>query len=416
MRFSIFLIALALLPMMMIAHGWLYTEKQEPTLQAKALEVLKKNGIRSAVADLRYLDLRIAGNAADGAMLDSTRQAVLDLGPLRLVKDDLSIPATLHARQEQGVLELSGWLPEETSVQRITQLIAKLRPDLQVNTAAVKVHPRVSWPEGEAAPLTAESSLLTPIMEKLRVAPWLDIQRDTQGLQAAGVLPANGLRAAVVSVLKTAQTDKLVESTHTLPVEFAHEETLIPFLKRFFADDSPRRLAINDREGPLIEAPATRGLESEWLALLRPVTGGKRVEMRLTLYPSEYHFPGRKIQSPLPMEVISNLTATLKDALIIFSRGSTALSATEQARLAALTPALLSAGPALRLVIGGHPDPEGDLDTEKRLARARAEQVLSFLVEQGLPTSDVETLAFDPVPSNSPGAPLQTQSVEILLR
>lgn len=416
MRFSIILISLALLPLMMIVHGWIFTEQQLPRLREQALEALQKNGIRSAVADVRYLDLRIAGNAADVASLEKARSAVAALGPIRTVTDELSIPAGVRARLDGETLSLEGWLPDEANVREAVQLLGKLRPDLSLQTEGLKADTRVRWPEGEKGPLTVDSSLLLPIVEKLRVSPWLEIIRDTEGLHIQGLLSANGARSLLLSELKPEEAGDLLESTHTLPAAFADPAVLLPFVKGFFAHPTPRRFFINEEDGPLIEAPATRTLESEWLALLRPVTGGRRVTLNLTFYPSEFHFPHYQPGTPLAGEQLKTLSEALTGQLISFSERSTSLSSEEQARLAALTPLLLTAGPALRLVIGGHPDPDGNPVAEKNLARVRAEQVGSFLTEQGLPTSDVQTMAFDSVPAGTPGAPVQTRSVEILIR
>jgi len=416
MRFSICLIALALLPMMIIAHGWFYAEKQQPGLQAAALEVLQTHGIKAAVADLRYLDLRIAGNAPDATSLEAAEQALTVFGPLRLTRSDLVIPAALHTQLQGATLTISGWLPKDARIQHVTQLLNKLRPDLTIQTEEVKSHPRVFWPEGEKAPLTVESRLLAPLVGNLRVTPWLDLRRDAQGLHAAGVLPATGLRGQLMKLLEPLQAEQLLESTHTMPATFTQDQDVIPLLEAFFAEPGPRHIRFEEGDGPLLEGSATRQLEAQWLALLRPVTGGKRVRSHLTFYPSVFHLPGRKLISPLPAKVASELAETLQETPISFSTGSATLSATEQARLAALTPALLAAGPAVKLVIGGHLDPGSASARDQSLALARARQVLSFLVEQGLPTSDVLTVAFDSVPPGSPGALAAPHTVEILLR
>lgn len=416
MRFSIIFIALALLPMMMIAHGWIFTEQQLPHLREQALEALQENGIHSAVVDLRYLDLRIAGSGPDLQSLARARAAVMAIGPVRLIADELIIPASLRARLEGDKLTLEGWLPSESGLQNVTQLLAKLRPDLSLDMAALKTDPQVQWPEGEKEPLTKESRLLAPIVEKLRVTPWIEMVRDAQGLHVKGILPANGLRAALIATLSPVDAEELLESTHTQEVSFANEEAMIPFVQSFFKSSLPREFDIHESGEPTLIGVATLSQETEWLALLRPVTGGKKVTLKLTLYPSEWHFPRRPWESPLPEPTLRSLAETLDGLLIQFSASSTTLSSEEQARLAALTPALLTAGPALRLIIGGHPDPAGDSASEKQLAKARAEQVLSFLIEQGLPTSDVEVVAFDPVPTGTPGAPSSIHSVEIMLR
>ena len=84
--------------------------------------------------------------------------------------------------------------------------------------------------------------------------------------------------------------------------------------------------------------------------------------------------------------------------------------------LTTLIPALLAAGPALRLVVGGHPEPNGDLQLESDLAMQRAEQVSSFLIEQGAPCMEILPMAFDPVPADDPHAPALPRSVEILIQ
>lgn len=380
------------------------------------MAAMQENGIRAAVADLRYLDLRVAGNAADLASLEKARAALASLGPVRVVSDELGIPANLRARLEGGTLFLDGWLPEADNILQVQQLLRKLRPDLELQTGGLQHDAQVRWPEGEKGPLTVDSRLLGPIIEKLRVAPWLEMIRDPNGLMAKGILSANGLRAALVANFPEMKMEELLESTHTLSATFSDPALLLPLVTRFFQGASPRRILINDEGEPLLEAAATRTLESEWLALLRPVTGGKKVVLNLTFYPSEYHLPDYRPQSPLQVDQVTTLQEVLAGQYISFSPGSATLTAEQQTRLAALTPLLLTAGPAARFVIGGHAVPGENSSQDKALALARAEQVHAFLIEQGLPARDVKTMAFDSVPAGTAGAPAQIDSVEILLR
>jgi len=416
MRFLILFIALALLPMMTILHGWLFTESQLPELQREALARLEKNGIRGAEADLRFLDLRLAGNAPDLVSLEKAREAVAALKPIRVVKDELGITAALESRLEGKILTLKGWLPNASNIQAIHQLVGKLRPDLTVQTEALKAHPKVRWSMSEKGPMTADNGLLKPVLEQLRVSTWLKIQRDEKGIHISGLLPANGMRSVLLSQFNPAESNELLESTYTLVPSFAEPDVLMPFIQSFFAHSSKRLFSIHQQGEIVIEADATSTLEKEWLALLRPISGGRKVSSKLTLYPSPFHFPSYRPTTPLDEAQLEALRDALSGQRITFSQGNYSLEATEQAKLAALTPVLLTAGPALRLVIGGHPDPEGSPETEKPLALSRAEQVLSFLIEQGLPSTDVKALAFDPAPTGTPGAPTQINTVEILLR
>ncbi|MEN3943784.1 OmpA family protein [Prosthecobacter sp. SYSU 5D2] len=416
MRFFILLISLALLLLLVIVHGWFYTEKQLPDLHQQVLAALAKQGVRSAAADVRFLDLRIAGNAPDRAALEKARAAVLAIRPLRLVKDELSIPASLRARLANDILTLEGWLPEEQNIREAARLIHLLRPDLTVTTEGLHADAQVRWPESEQGPLTADSRLMAPIIENLKVAAWLEMVKDSSGIKLAGLVPANGLRGQLVKLLSGTDATELKESAHTLPSVFSDTDSLTSFVRAFFTSPSARRFSINKEGEPMIEAAATRTLESEWLALLRPVTGGKKVISKLVFYPSEYHFPGYKPESTIPETQLENLRETLSGQSISFDPGRQTLSAQEQAKLAALTPSLLTAGPVVKLLIGSHPDPDGNPESERKLALARAGEVHSFLVEQGLPASDVQTAAFEPVRAGTPGAPENPRTVEILIR
>jgi outer membrane protein OmpA-like peptidoglycan-associated protein len=129
-----------------------------------------------------------------------------------------------------------------------------------------------------------------------------------------------------------------------------------------------------------------------------------------------YHFPGYQIQSKLPPETIASLREMLRSLAVVFETGSARLLPEEQTKLATLAPALLAAGPALGLVIGAHPDPAGPEGVEKELAKARAGAVMSFLVDQGVPSADISAVAFDPVAPGSPSAPASPRSVELIIK
>jgi hypothetical protein len=193
-------------------------------------------------------------------------------------------------------------------------------------------------------------------------------------------------------------------------------ETILPFLRSFFSTPSPGEFSLLPGQNPHLKADTTRTLESAWLNMLRPVTGSTRVEMEWVQHPSIFHFPGRRIQTALPEEVLQNVSNLITHDFIPFAPGRSLLSAEMRTHLTTLIPSLLAAGPALRLVVGGHPEPNGNVQVEADLARQRAEQVSSFLIEQGAPCMEILTMAFDPVPAGDPHAPEQPSSVEILIQ
>lgn len=422
MRFTVLLILLVLLPVMMVAHLWDYVEHHELRLVAQAEAILKKHGVRGGTVNVRYLDLSVTGDAPDEAALQTAAAELAVLGPLRLVDDRLAILARLRARLEADRLTLDGWLPDEGTAASLKSLLLKVRPDLTLISDELKVSRFVRWPEGEKLPLTEQSPMLKPIISALHVPPSLEISRRDGRLIAKGMVPTQELKENIREALSQplhglgVNVDQLRVSSHVLEAPFVSGEGIVPFLRSFYATPSPGEFSIRPGENPRLKADTTRTLESAWLGHLRAVTKGTRVEMQLTQHPSVYHFPGRRIETPLPEDVLQGVRDLISGELILFTSGSVSLSAEERARLSALVPALLSAGPALRLIVGGHPEPGRDMKSELPLALQRAEQVASYLIEQGAPSAEIRAVAFDPVPTGDKYAPLQTPSVEILIQ
>jgi len=422
MRFTIVLFFIALLPVMMLAHWWDFEEQQQPRLRAKVEQILKNAGVRGATVDLRYLDLSVIGDAPDEASVKQARQAIEDIGALRLVNDRLSILARLKARLADETLSVEGWLPNDETAESLKVLLQKVRPDLQISITDLRVSPLVRLPEGEKQPLREDSPMLQPIVDSMHVPSALDIVRRDGRLIVTGMVTSEKLRADIIQAIQSGPHGLPVEATKLRATDFAlaapftAEEVIVPFLRSFYSTLAPGNFSVRADENPRLSADATRTLESAWLTHLRPLTKGRRAEMQLTYFPSRFHFPGRRIESALPEDALQTVRDVLAGQYFMFGLGSTTLNAEEKARLANLVPALLSAGPALKLIVGGHPDPAGDLKVESGLARRRAEEVVSFLIEQGAPGTEIQAVAFDPVPLGSKHAPAEIRSVEIIIQ
>ncbi|MFM2178809.1 MAG: OmpA family [Verrucomicrobiota bacterium] len=422
MRFTVLLVLLVLLPVMMAAHLWDYVEHHELRLMAQAEAILKKHDVRGGTVNVRYLDLSVTGDAQDEESLQKAVAELATLGPLRLVDDRLAILARLHVKLEADQLTLDGWVPDEDTADALKGLLLKVRPDLQVISDELKVSRFVRWPEGEKLPLSEQSPMLKPIIGALHVPPSLEISRREGKLIAAGMVPTQELKENIQQALNQplhglgVDVSQLRVSSHVLEAPFVSGEGIVPFLRSFYATPSPGEFSIRPGENPQLKADTTRTLESAWLGHLRAVTKGTRVEMQLTQHPSVYHFPGRRIETPLSEDVLQSVRDLINGELILFTSGSSSLAPEERARLAALVPALLSAGPVLRLIVGGHPELGRDMKSEQPLALQRAEQVASYLIEQGAPSAEIRAMAFDPVTTGGKYAPLQTPSVEILIQ
>jgi outer membrane protein OmpA-like peptidoglycan-associated protein len=319
-------------------------------------------------------------------------------------------------------LSLTGWLPEKKDAEKLVSMLAELRPDLRLDATDLQHAPEVRWPADFKPPLDAANPFLGPILDHLRIPSELKVEFQDGTLRLSGMLPAGGLKEEIIAALAgdsgAAEIDPsaLKASPHVKAAPFAKKKVLAAFLASFFAAPPPRSFEIKDIGRPKLSGIATRKLESEWLALLRPVTGAAQVDSQLVLLPSLYHQPEYQPRSPLPPAMLDQLRQVLQGMAISFESNSATLPPLDQTKLAALAPSLLAAGPALGLIIGGHPDPLGDAAVETAMAKNRAEAVLSFLIEQGVPATDITAVAFEPVPPGSAAAPAMPRSVEILVK
>lgn len=424
MRLSLFFLMLILLPVSAVVHAWLFARNQLPVLLEEARVCLEKEGVIQPVVTLHCLDVDLAGEAPSPEARRRAVEAVARIGALRLKPgaDRLHVNARVTASLQENRLHVSGWLPGEGDIAKLAAVLSELRPDLTVDTTALMHAPEIRWPPDFQPPLDAANAFLAPVVDTLHVPAELHASFQGDTLTLRGMLPAGGLKEEILSALSAgsaaAEIDPsgLKASPHVRPAPFAKEKLLAAFLVSFFTAPPPRRFDIHDQGTPRLEGTATRRLESEWLTLLRPVTGASRVDSRLVLLPSLYHIPDYKPRSMLPPALLAQLREVLQSLTISFEEGSSRIPAADQTRLAAVAPSLLAAGPALALVIGGHPDPLGDATREAALARARAEAVLSFLIEQGVPAHDISAVAFEPVSAGSTAAPVQPRSVEILIK
>ncbi|MBB5031845.1 OmpA family protein [Prosthecobacter vanneervenii] len=424
MRLKLLLFMLILLPMATGVHAWLFCRDNLPVLTQVAMERLKAAGVRDPVVELRFFDLAVSGEAPDPAARQRALASMRTLVPLRLRPgaEHIVVRASLSGRLEGGTLHLSGWFPQGDEIKKLSRLLADLRPDLKLDTKELHTSAEVSWPEGVKLPLTTTGPMLKPLIDTLRVPAELHIRATEEAIVLSGLLPDITLKAELVAALAEAAAGRVVDpaglkaSPHVLPASFAKPHELAAFVGGYFRVPGPRSFDILSDGIPHLRGTATRQLESVWLALLRPVTGAAKVDVQFTLVPSVYHFPGYHPLSKISPEALKPLRESLHASTILFDAGSASLPPQEQTKLALLAPALLAAGPALGLVIGAHPDPGAPLAAEKALGQARAEAVLSFMVQQGVPAADISATVFDSVPAGSPSAPASPRSVELLVK
>lgn len=404
------LTALALLPVMVVAHGWYFSTRQAPGLQARAVDLLKSEGAELQEIQLDLLDLRLQARAATPEARTKALAALRGLAPLRLREARITLPAALHAELRADRLILTGTLPATADARGLLALLRTWRPDLQPDASALRTHADAQWPEGENGDWQAGGALITPVRELLALDVELEIQRAAEGLLTVkGVLPSSGMRDAILAALPaSASTRDLRISPLAKPQPpFGAARDFPAFLRDFFSHPGPRRLTWTPKNGLHLEADALPSQRNAWLQTLRPLLQHTALDDALRLHPSPWHLPGRRIESPLDPRVLQELRLVLEAESARFEGGGPELTGDSREQLASLVPELLAAGPGLRLIIGGHPVEESPAARQNALARAR--RVLDVLIEAGLPAPCAATTVFEPAGSLA-------GTVEILLR
>jgi outer membrane protein OmpA-like peptidoglycan-associated protein len=423
MRLSLVFFMLILLPVATAVHAWLFCRENLPALTQEAVKRLKNAGVRDPVVDVRFFDIAVTGEAPDPDARAKALAAIRSLVPLRLqpAAERLHVVASLNAGLEQNTLRLTGWLPQSDDIENVRHLFAEVRPDLTLNIDELRTATDVRWPEGIKPPLTTSSPMLKPVLDMLRVPAELHISAKDDAITLSGLLPDTSLKEELVAALAEVAGARVVDpaalkaSPHVLSAAFAKPSLLAAFVSSFFSAPPPRSFDIGSDGVPHLVGVATRQMESQWLTLLRPVTGGAKVDAQFTHVPSLYHFPGYQLQSKLSPATRDSVRDVLRGFAIVFDAGSSRIPPQEQTKLATLAPVLLTAGPALGLIVGAHPDPGGPENVEKDIGKARAEAVMSFLIDQGVP-ANISAVVFDPVPAGSSSAPAMPRSVEFLIK
>ena len=429
MRFLIVITSLLLIPVLVIAHLWIYDEDVKPGLAARALGELKKLGVKHANVRLDYLDASISGVAKDVETREKAAEAMRRLGGIHFIEKNnlIVVPSSLEARLDGTHLALSGWLPDEKNVREVRRIVAAFRPDLQIDAKKLRISPFVVVGADPAATLDERHRLMRPILASLREPASFAIQKSGATYIVTGALPT-GTRQAVLEALTEALKEntggwtidaaKLAGGPHISEAAFTKGNGLPLFLRSFFSAPTPGTFFIDENGGPHIEAHATKQMESEWLAALRGVSGAAKVDAKLTLHPSIYQLPGYRPASEVDPETLAPAMEALKQTALHFDPATNLLAEDEETKLAALAELLVACGPALHLILSGA---DGAAAPEnKTVHHARAEQVKAKLSALGLTASQMEVLdiggLWAPPPPESDPVKQMSARVEIMIK
>lgn len=424
MRFLIIVLSVLLVPVLVIAHLWIYDEELKPDLAQQALAELQKLGVQHANVKLDYLDATITGVATDVEVRERAAEAMKRMGGIHFLdKNNLvAVPAGITSQLEGATLILTGWLPNEKNVTEVQQIISEFRRDLKLDAKKLRISPLVSLGGDPEAQITAEHRLMRPILERLRTPASFAIEKSGGTYVLKGALPT-ALKKAVIEAVTdnpggwTIDASKLAGGPHISESAFTKSDGLPRFLRSYFSAPTPGTFFIDDNGSPHITAHATKQMEAEWIVLLRNVSGAAKVEASLTLHPSVYQLPGYQPASEVEEGTLSPAVEALRLNPIYFDDTTNTLSAEEETKMAAVADLLVACGPGLRLILSG----TGGVGTETAAAHhARCEMVKSKFATLGISAAQMEVLdvggLYAPAPAGNDPAKQMSARVEVMVK
>jgi outer membrane protein OmpA-like peptidoglycan-associated protein len=153
-------------------------------------------------------------------------------------------------------------------------------------------------------------------------------------------------------------------------------------------------------------------MRHDWLEMIEPLSREAKLDAQIRVFPSVYHFPDRIRESQVPAPELMALQDVLAASVINFELGYATANATEQPKFVAAASSIMAAGPAVRIVIGGHMDFTGDPKENAVMARRRAEGVLAELVAKGVAPQVLEVVVCEPVADDLD----HSRQVELLIK
>ena len=395
MRSTIVLISLLLIPVMVTAHLWMYEREMKPELEGRALLELKRLGVKHPNVKLDYLDATIYGVSDDVDTRNHAAAAMHDLPGIHFADRNnlIVVPAHVSAQLDGQVLTLSGWLPDEKSVQAFLKIVGDFRPDLKLDAKKLGISPVVATGIDGTEEISPTHRLVRPILASLRVWPSLSIERNGDTYVMQGFLPSAKYRQAVIGAVQDnpggwkVDASGLIGAQHVQEAAFTKSDALPQFLRSYFEAPAPGTFSIKEDNIPHIVADATHEMEAEWLGLLRGVSGAARVDAALTLHPSVFQLPGYRPQSEVVEGTLPPLVDALKQTAVFFDPLTNTLPPEEEARLATVAPLMIACGPGLQILISG----TGGAATDTPSAHhARCDIVKAKLAALGVAASQVE--------------------------
>ena len=399
MRFIPVIIALLLLPALALVHRYFFYQTMMAPLEAQVKSVLSGDEFAQVKMKMSYLDVLLDGEVPTLAAREQARERAASVWGVRcsVENNHLVVPAQIRAEFKGERLVFHGLLHDEEAFHQITEWLKDGRRGLEIVTDDVSFSPfatQMKQPGGRGT-----SPSLRALWVLVEVPPSLKIARQGGKFVLTGLLPNKELRDAVLAALQDTKLEtvmdgsKLRTGTYIRTVRFTDAKALPEFVRRFFALGDTTSLEA-DEHGAIFSANVTDEIFADWLPFLEQLGYAETARANLRFFPSIYHLPSRKQESKLPPTSLAALESALRTSTLRFEKNDDSVTSDDAPKLSALRTAILDAGPEAHVVIGVHPGTTGDPKAVLALARKRAEDVRTQLVDRGVPSERLEIVAF----------------------
>ncbi len=133
-KFLIVLSTLLMIPVIMKFQTETFLQSGQPKLRQAVSAVLEKHGVVTPEVELTYFDATIRGSVGSEETAQDIARDIAQIGPVRLVKNQLAITGWLEVQQRRGVVTVSGLVSPRWQKEALKGLVKVNTDQLRTKT------------------------------------------------------------------------------------------------------------------------------------------------------------------------------------------------------------------------------------------------------------------------------------------
>ena len=436
-----------------------YQSTLKPEVLSKVSGILTEQGLGDLDLKLDHLDVSVTGSvdAEQVEQIKAAQEAIAKIGSGEVRASakgfDVEVNGDLKVSKTGNALVFSGHVndldPVKTQLSEgLPDLTSEDAPDLKkdqlfTDSPTLSSAPLKEWSNQFLAlrgdrsfSISAKDDIVRPVGEMTpslqarftKMAQDSGLKIDPSGFEIVAATPAEfNLSQANGALSLKAKTPVDFDSSTIFPTQEV-EAVSDPFVevhpslekpefatwvKSYMGAKGERGLMVVDN-AVTMTGMGTPSLQNRWEKDLKALA--LQPTSKLTLYPSEYHYPGYQRESQLTPEQANPLFDAFALNQIFFDSGSSEVREDQQEKITALQEAIQAAGEDINFIIGGHADATGNVQMNQELSKKRAQAVVDALAAKGIVADRFTIASFGAAEASSSGSNEGDRKVEILIK